>query len=248
MTREQRFRYEMFVRVSKFGAANRERFPESSKGGRMFALVAAAVEAVEEFFTSRVKASSDAGKVKATTRDGVTRYMRAIAATGRRVAKSESSVNPFRMPARRSAASLLASARLFQREARMREAVFVEFGLSPGFISEFGTLVDELEQAVDVQLVSRSALRKARAGLETTLADGLEVIRDLDVTVANVLHDDPVGLAEWRGARQIEALVRGLTRPLTPEPGVPQDGRPGAATPVNSPAPADSPEPEQKAS
>ena len=46
MNRNQRFRYEMFVRVRSFGVANRDQFPESSTGGKALALVEAAVAAI----------------------------------------------------------------------------------------------------------------------------------------------------------------------------------------------------------
>ena len=48
MTRDQRFKHEMFVRVSDFGTANRAAFPESSTGGNMFAQVSTAVAEIED--------------------------------------------------------------------------------------------------------------------------------------------------------------------------------------------------------
>jgi hypothetical protein len=36
MQREQRLKYEMFVRVKNFGVANREAFPEESGPGKKF--------------------------------------------------------------------------------------------------------------------------------------------------------------------------------------------------------------------
>ena len=48
MTRQQRFKYEMFVRVRDFGAAHAALFPEASKGGQAFARVLAAVAALDE--------------------------------------------------------------------------------------------------------------------------------------------------------------------------------------------------------
>jgi hypothetical protein len=196
----------------------------------MFVQVAAAVAAIEDHLTRRVLARTEARKVKAATRAAVTRYMLALASTGRRVAKSESGVNPFRMPSRKSATSVLATARLFIAEAGPRQEQFVHFGLPPAFISEFTMRVDELERAINAQLNSRSGRRQAQAGIETTLVAGLEVIRNLDVTVANVLRDDPTALGGWRGARRIEGLIRGVKRPV-PIPVPPAQEPPVAAAP-----------------
>jgi hypothetical protein len=231
MRKEQRYRHEMFVRVRDFGVANAARFPESTSGGQMFAQVAAAVDAIEAHLTRRVMARTEASRVKATTREAVTRYMHALAATGRRVAKSEKGVNPFRMPARKSAASILAAARVFIEEAERRQAQFVQFGLPEGFIGEFRTHVDDLERAINAQLNSRSARRRAQAGIENTLADGLDVIRNLDVIVANVMRDDPTSLAGWDGARRIDGLNRGVPRPEKPP--VETDDEPAADGPAD---------------
>jgi hypothetical protein len=48
MTRQQRFKYEMFVRVRDFGVAHAALFPETSKGGPAFARVWAPAAAVDE--------------------------------------------------------------------------------------------------------------------------------------------------------------------------------------------------------
>jgi hypothetical protein len=134
------------------------------------------------------------------------------------------------MPARKSATSVLATARMFIAEAEPRQEQFVHFGLPPTFISGFKTRVDELERAINAQLNSRSGRRQAQAGIETTLVAGFEVIRNLDVTVANVLRDDPTALGGWRGARRIEGLTRGATRPV-PIPVPPTQEAPVAAAP-----------------
>lgn len=49
MTRDQRYRYEMFVRVRDFGREHRAQFPEVTRGGQMFAAMTAAVAAFDEF-------------------------------------------------------------------------------------------------------------------------------------------------------------------------------------------------------
>ena len=47
MTKSQKARHEMFVRVRDFGAAHTQLFPESSTGGKSFQQVTAAVAAID---------------------------------------------------------------------------------------------------------------------------------------------------------------------------------------------------------
>ena len=117
MTRDQRSRYEMFVRVRDFGTAHRDAFPASASGGQMFDEVTTAVATIEDQLKQRVLARAEAQRVKKTTRQAVVRYMRAVARTGRQVTASESGMNPFRLPERLSASSVLSTARAFIQEA-----------------------------------------------------------------------------------------------------------------------------------
>lgn len=211
MTKAQRLRYEMFVRVRNFGVANRDVFPESTAGGRTFAHVAEAVAAIEEFLARRTLARAEARKVKATTRTAVTRYMKAIASTGRRAAMGEWGTHPFRMPARKSTPVMLTTARLFLDEAERRQEKFIELGMPPTFLRDFQKLIDELALAVSLQHDSRGSRRKAQAGLDNTLSRGFAAILDLDVTVANALRDDPVRFAQWEGARRIDGQAPSST-------------------------------------
>lgn len=194
----------MFVRVRNFGVANGDVFPESSGGSQAFDVLAGAAVAIEEHLTRRAEARARARKVRSSTRMAVTNYMKAIAATGRRAADADSGVHPFRMPSRRSAAVLLATARLFMEEAERRRDSFVILGMPPTFITDFQRLVRELEQAIEVQQDSRASRHMAQAGIQMALLRGTDALRTLDVVVANVLRGDPVRLAQWHGARHIE--------------------------------------------
>ena len=75
----------------------------------------------------------------------------------------------------------------------------------------------DLETAIRAPLNSRFGRRRAQAGIETGFADGMNVIRHLDVIVANVMRDDRISLAAWRGARHIESVGRGLHRTVKPQ-------------------------------
>lgn len=204
MTRDQRFRYEMFVRVRDFGAARTALFPESSRSGQTFARVAAAVAAIEEHRKNHVVATAEARRVKAATRAAVFDYMKTIALAARRVTRPDVRESPFRVPRRRNLERELATARAFIEEAEKRRGEFVGFGLPPTFIGDFRVLVDNLQQAVNVRLSSKTVRREASTGTRTTLVRGFDAIRDLDVLVAMATREDPTTFAAWSAARRIE--------------------------------------------
>ncbi len=206
MTKGQRYRYEMIVRVRDFGAANADRFPSSSTASLKFAEVTAAVAALEDHLTRRELARVEARRVKATTRAAVAISMKTLARTARRLTLSEPGMNPFRMPSSRTVSALLTTARVFIDEARRREARFVEFGLAPTFVSHFTGLVTQLDEAVTVRNNGRAWRRRAQSGIEDALRTAADAVRDLDVMVPNRLDGDPVRLGHWRGARRIEGM------------------------------------------
>jgi hypothetical protein len=224
MDKQQKHRYEMFVRVRDFGAANSALFPSSSTGGRAFARVTAAVAEIEGHLKNRVVARAEARKIKATTRAAVASYMKAIAATGRRAARRD--VHAFRLPDVRSAEELIAAARVMADDARTREAEFVRLGLPATFISDFEALVNTLGQAVNTRMNSVHQRRWAQAGLASAFAQGLEDIRELDVVVPNALRDDTARLAQWQRARHIDGqssstrshVAAALPAAVPPEP------------------------------
>lgn len=235
MTKQQRFKYEMFVRVRDFGVAHAALFPEGSKGGQGFARVKAATAAIEDGLKNHVLGKVEARRIKAATRESLFEYLKTIAAAARRVTRVEPSVSPFRLPTHRSLAGELATARAFMEEAVSRQAEFEQFGLPATFLSDFKTLVDRLQQAADVRLSSKTVRRKALAGIDTALAEGLDAARDLDVIVAIATRlSDPTTFAAWTTARKIEGQGTGSAKSAVATP---------VAEPPVSPAPPAAPAP-----
>jgi hypothetical protein len=217
MTRNQRYKYETFVRVRDYGTAHQDLFPESSTGGQKFAEIAAIVARVDALLESRALARAGAQRVKTTTRARVFNAMKIVAQAARRAARSEPGVHPFRIPRRRTLKADISTARLFIAEAAKRQEQFARFGLPPTFIGDLTTLVDALEQAVNVRLNSKTGRRLTQTGIQTELQRGSELIRDLDVEVAVATQDDPARLAAWRSARVMEGQGSAPTAAPTPE-------------------------------
>lgn len=214
MTRQQRFKYEMFVRVRDFGAAHAALFPEASKGARAFARVVAAVGALDEQQEAHLLGLAEARRIKAATRDAVFDYMKTIAGAARRFTLQDPAESPFVLPKKRRVGTELVTARRFMAAAALRQKEFEDFGLPATFLSDFKALVDQLQQAADVRLSAKTTRRKAQAGIAAALAEGLNAVRDLDVIVAIATREPhPSTFAAWTAARRIEGQSTGPAKP-----------------------------------
>ena len=105
MTRLQRFKYEMFIRVRDFGVAHAALSPEATTGGQAFARVVAATATIEQLLKDHVVGKAETRRIKAATRGSVADYLKTIPAAARRVTRAESAVNPFVPPKRPSLAA-----------------------------------------------------------------------------------------------------------------------------------------------
>lgn len=217
MTRNQRYKYETFVRVRDYGTVHKDVFPESSTGGQKFAEMAVIVARIDALLESRALARAGAQRVKATTRARVRSAIKIVAHAARRAARLELGSHPFHLPRRRTLKAEISTARLFIAEAAKRQEQFARFGLPPTFIGDLTALVDALEQAVTVRLNSKTGRRLTQTGIQTELKRGSELIRDLDVEVAVAAQDDPPRLAAWRSARVMEGQSSAPTAAPTPE-------------------------------
>lgn len=247
MTRFQRVRYEMFLRVRDFGITHRDLFPESSRGGQSFAKVAQATLLLETHSVARLLAAHDGRRGKVAARAVVRRWMLSIARTARDVARTTSGGNRrLRMPHRTADVALLTSARLFLDDGAPISDAFIELGLPNNWITEFRAAVDAFEEQLKGRRAGRYGVAAANAGIKAALKEGFGAIHTLDVIIANTLTNDPVLLAVWaRGRRIVEgAMHRKVDRTVEP---VMRD----AGTPLSTPvmpaehpgAPADAPTP-----
>ncbi|MCC7010425.1 MAG: hypothetical protein IT184_16570 [Acidobacteria bacterium] len=240
MTRTQRYKHEMLVRVRDFGIAHRDRFPGSSTGGELFDQVAAVVQTIDAHLRGRLLGETGGRRISPRTRALVRARMKTIARAGRRVTREERRPNPFRLPARRTLKVDVATARVFVEEARTREEAFGRFGLPQSYFSAFAALVDELEQAIDARLSSKTVRGHAKAGGTVAVRQGLELVRDLDVIVEVATQQDPALADAWKTARHIEGQGTPVSAsnpvPMPVAPPIPDDASRGgeAASPPAS--------------
>jgi hypothetical protein len=204
MTKTERVRYEMFLRVRDFGTMHRDRFHDASKGGQMFARVTDAVAQIEAQGLARFHAVRDGRAGKAAARRAVRDWMLVIGRAARDIARTGTGLSAgLRLPARTSDAALVTAARLFLETCQPVSDELIQLGLSANWVSEFTAAIDAFEERRTNRRAGRYGVSAARAAIEAALDDGSDALQTLDVVVANTLKDDPVLTAAWLRARAI---------------------------------------------
>ena len=202
--KEERIRYEMFLRVRDFGAAHSELFHESSAGAESFARLGQVVSQMEEHAIAKQLAAKDGRTVKTAARAAVRKRMLAIARTARRVAVRVPGVeNKLQLPRLQSDAALLTAARTFLREVEPVANKLVHLGLPSTFLKEFTDAVSVFDNAIAGRRAGRAGVAAGQAGIDKTIAEAFDIIRTLDVAVANTLEDNSVLLAAWKRDRRV---------------------------------------------
>lgn len=203
MTRVERVRYEMLLRIRDFGSAYRGRFPESSRAGQTFDTVTMAVADAGTHAMAKAAAAGRGRRKRIVTRAAILAEMLVIARTAREIRPSTPATLGLRMPGRRSDAAVLTRARGFVRDTEALLDEFVSLGLSAAWFAEFRRAVDAFGEAVAERRAGRVGAAGAQAGLSAAIAAGMAAARTLDVIVANALERDPVAFAAWRRARRV---------------------------------------------
>ena len=146
MNKNQRLRYEMFLRVRDFGHVHRDRFPESSTAGKAFA---AAVAGLEAHAMAGLLTAEEGRTARDAARDALVDRLTAIARTARVIARALPGADAvFRMPAERSDTSLLTTARAFISEGQAVKNRFVPLGTPDDFLTGLQKVVDTYDQAI----------------------------------------------------------------------------------------------------
>lgn len=203
-----RRRYEMLIRVGRFGSAYAGQFPPASRGGELFATVEAALARLESQTTTHA-ASLSAAKhqtlSKGLIRDRLIEEMEAINLTARAMAGKVAGLEgKFRMPHNVSDQDLLTAARVFAREALAFKDEFVRRAIPATFIDELNGLVEEYADAIADREQSTGARVAAAAARDEAIEAAIEAVRELNAVVRNQMRSDRAALAEWQSASHID--------------------------------------------
>jgi hypothetical protein len=210
MTSQEMRKHEMLMRVRQFGEAHRHLFPARSVAGKLFAAVAAAAEALQQYASNELAGRSGEQEgvlSKATARAALRRQLRAISKTAGAI-DAPGFPGKFRAVLDASNAGLLQEARTFLEEAKPLAGTFVAHELPPNFLAKLREGVDALERAMDERTSGRAQREGARGSIEAAMAEGLRAVRRLSAIVPNKLQDPGVS-RQWDLARRTErARVR----------------------------------------
>ena len=212
MTTRQLRRYDMFVRISAFGAAHQDRFP-SMPAARAFAAVHHAVAELERRAIAQLASRQEDVGARRNARAGLVDMLRALHRTARVIqAEQPDFPDSFRLPAR-SAHGVLTAARLAARDLGAVARVFIDYGLPETVVADLHEWLERYEQAIRRQEIGKSARASAHAGLDGTLTTAMAAVHRLDVIVANTLRADRPAMAVWDQARRVSGGRRVAARP-----------------------------------
>jgi len=219
MTTSDTRRYEMLVRVSGFGEANRELFPPESLGGQAFATVTEAVRQLQAHRMTTVTTQKGGRQAKVTARDVLMAQMEVVSRSARGIALTQPGFDEvFQLPRTRSDQAYLTAGRVFVQEAEVGKAQFVRYGLAEDFVANLTRLVDEFERATRAQQVARDKQARARADIRTAFETALAALQTLDTIVPNRLMKDATTRAVWEQDRRVEYARRRRVSATRPQP------------------------------
>ncbi len=229
MKNTERRAYEAFVRVDGFGESRSALFAAGSRGRELFAeLKGIIAETVEQGQTqaSQRSAAAQGTAGRNAARKTLRASMEAINRTARALAFETPGFDKrFSLPRGNNDQALLTTARSFLTEAEPSKADFIRNELPADFLDTLSTRIQSMGQHMAAQNRSLGARVTATSAIESAVARGLAVLRQLDVVVRNKFAADPATLAAWESASHIERASRAARAKapaneatVTPEP------------------------------
>lgn len=198
-----RSRYDMLIRVRNFGAAHRQRFPETSSAHAAFSIVATEVAqmdalAVAEHVSSRSARAARKGEARKQLMESLARAANTAWVLSRTIPELS---NHTETPGAIADRQLVTFGRGFVTAATPHVAQFAAHGIT---IESLGAQIEAYEAAVAERGTRRDELAQTRNRINASLTRALEAVDTLDVTVANTLATDPIMLALWKRERRLE--------------------------------------------
>jgi len=199
-------RLQMLEHVRDFGATHRDVFPQASFAGRMFAVVADAVEALKHHAAKELAGRNDvrAGtESKEKTRMTLRRRLSAVSRFARVVAVDMPGFDAaFRVRFDCSDERLLARARSLLKAARPLAQTFVDHDMPLNLLAKLQEDVDAFDTAIASREHSHGRRTTARTGIDAEIRKGLLAAKRLDAIVPHKIEDRGA-LAIWNAGRRV---------------------------------------------
>jgi hypothetical protein len=206
MTRIERRRYEMLLRVRDFAETHGEMFSGLAAAQEAFDSVIAAVNELTAAHVQKLSASVSArANRKARARKALVEVLTRASQLARMLRACGGTLPAFELPLSRTDPGLLTVARQFAQDTVGFEAEFTSHGMDPAVITE---VADAFYAAVLDRDRKRADYRAARTRIHYLLKSALLEVRRIDVIVSNHRSIDNTIRVVWTRARRVDGPRR----------------------------------------
>lgn len=207
MTKRDRARFEMFIRVLQFITNNGDDFPTGIVAVQSVVLQTV-VNDLQKLAGEQTAGLSDARfhfNSKATARENVREPLMDIVETSRSMVYQFPGIDlKFRMPRNNSDTDLLAKARAFLADATLLKDDFIKYGLEEDFLADLQVDITAFEQAMSAPGAATDSHVEATADIGEEVRKGMVAVRTMDAVIRNKYRGDSGKLAAWVSASHIE--------------------------------------------
>lgn len=209
MTKYQKVRYDMFIRVIEFLQNNIADFPTGIVAEQLAVLIAV-VGRLQTLMGKQAAGLSEARfeyNDKHTAREKLRALLSEIAETARSMVYKYPGIDlKFRMIRNSNEAELLAKARAFLIEATPLLNAFIEFEMDKDFLTELQTLIDEFETSLGEPVAATDSHVEATAEIGAEIRNGMIAVRTITGSVKNKYRNNVGKLAAWLSASHVEKI------------------------------------------
>jgi hypothetical protein len=198
-------KFDMLVRVRRFGVENAPLFPERTPAGMLFADLDRVINEFTATTTGHVDGEKrSAAGAKSRARRALREDVDAICQTAR-VLSDEIPVldGKFKFRKPLSDSNLAVLARAFGAYAAPWRERFVRQGLPENFLEDLAADLAAFESADEWKATAASQRAAAGRTLERLADQGVKTVAKIDSVVRNVFRKDQWKLAEWKRAKTV---------------------------------------------
>lgn len=207
MTKKDRIRFDMFIRVAQFIRDNAGDFAAGIVAAQS-ALLDGVIGKLQTLTGEQTGGMSDARfqfNSKATARENLREMLSDISETARSMVYQFPGIDlKFRMARAASDADLLGKSRAFLTDAKPLKADFIAYQLDSNFLVDLQTLIDSFEQSLNAPGTATGNHVAATADIGEEVRKGMICVRTMDGAVKNKYRGNTGKLAAWLSASHVE--------------------------------------------
>jgi hypothetical protein len=211
MTKRERLRYDMFIRIVQFIKDNIADFPAGVVAAQL-AVLTAIIDRLQVLLGEQSAGLSEARfgfSSKGTARENLRLILVEIAETARSMVYEFPGIElKFRMFYNNNDADMLGKARAFLTEATPLEANFVHYGMDEDFLTELQEAIDDFEGSLGTPATAIDSHVEATEEIGEEIRKGMIALRTVNGPIKNKYRNDAGKLAAWLSASHIENIAK----------------------------------------